>query len=104
MTAAPDSMTRIYPDTSEGALQYLRADCSLDLTSATARPDPQVLGVWLVDLHVADPQLGQEVEVLVYLAGYPDYRGGDARPYNDFECCCHDPDYQPSELLHCLGL
>jgi hypothetical protein len=104
MTAPPDSMTRIYPDTSEGALQYLRADCSLDLSRATARPDPQVYGVWLVDLHVTDPQLGQEVEVLVYLAGYPD-PCGDARPHNDFECGCHDPDAgEPNELLHCLGL
>jgi hypothetical protein len=100
--ATPDH-ERVHPDTADGALAYLRGDCSLDLSRATARPDPQVAGVWLVDLHVPDPQVGQEVQVLVYLRGYADPWGNN-REHNDFECCVHDPDYEPNELLHSLGL
>ena len=102
MTARPE---KTYPDTAKGAIAYLRADSSLDLTNATARPDPQVLGVWLVELHVDDPQIGQEVDAIVYLAGYPT-PWGDDRPHNDFECGCHYPDEtgEPNELLNCLGL
>lgn len=69
---------RKYPDTSAGALQYLKDDSKgLNLTGAKVFPDPVVHGVWGVDL--TDGR-----RVIVYLAGYPD-PWGESRKYNDFE-------------------
>ena len=94
----------IYPDTAKGAIQYLRDDSSLDLKGAKAIPDPWVYGVWKVILKVPKPEVGQEVEAIVYLAGYKDPMG-DTREMNDFECGCHYPDEpEQTELERCLGL
>jgi hypothetical protein len=42
-------MTKVdYPDTEAGAIQAMRDMSSYDMTSATAIPDPQIAGVWLV--------------------------------------------------------
>ena len=42
-------MTRVdYPDTEAGAIQAMRDMSSHDMTGATAIPDPQVPGTWLV--------------------------------------------------------
>ncbi len=37
-----------YPDTEAGAVQAMRDMSSHDMTGATAIPDPQIPGVWLV--------------------------------------------------------
>src|SRR5437899_12711790 len=66
-----------YPDTAEGAIAYLKKDSTLNLTGATARPDPSVRGVW----EVKTPK---GVRAIVYLAGHPD-PFGKLRPTNDFE-------------------
>jgi hypothetical protein len=93
-----------YPDTAEGALQYLRDDSSLDLDGATTQCDPWVEGVWKVILAVPEPEIGQEIEAIVYLGGYR-CPLGDVRATNDFECFCHDPEEEePTELERCLGL
>jgi len=85
MTApAPMPYDSQFHDTAQGAIAFLRADSTHDLTRATAIPDPEVAGVWLVDLHVPDPADHDAVEVIVYLKGYPD-PWGDLRAHNDFE-------------------
>ena len=99
-----DPMMKIYPDTIYGVEAMLAEHCTLDIKGATYQADPQVLGVWLITLDIEDPKVGQEVDIIVYLAGYPD-PWGDKREHNDFECGCHYPD-EPAqtELERALGL
>ena len=66
-----ESIHREYPDTAEGAIQALGDMSTHKLKGATATPDPQVDGVWLVKY----PQ-GQSI---VYL------KKGSEQPMNDFE-------------------
>ncbi len=69
-----------YPDTSAGAIHYLRDDSTLShLDSASAKPDPSVRGVWMV---VSDKAPWRRA--IVYLAGYRD-PFGTIRDHNDFE-------------------
>lgn len=71
-----------YDDTAKGAIKYLRDDSSLDLTNATAQPDPQVQGVW----KITTPNEPDVEFAVVYLAGYAD-PFGQVRDIDDFECC-----------------
>lgn len=76
--------TTVYPDTADGFLAMLNADSMLTLRRADCRvieADPQVAGVWRLEL--LKPQHGV-VEVIGYLAGYPD-PFGRTRTDNDFE-------------------
>lgn len=65
-----------YPDSAQGAVQALRDGTGAELEGATAIPDPQVEGVWLVT-H-------SEGRAVVYLPGYKN-PWGDVREYLDFE-------------------
>jgi len=69
-----------YQDSAAGAIQMLRdyADTKqVKLDGATARPDPQVQGVWEVKMKNGD-------RAIVYLAGYREPMG-NIRATNDFE-------------------
>lgn len=41
-------MSRTCPDTEDGAIRTLGSLSSHDMTGATAKPDPEVGGAWLV--------------------------------------------------------
>jgi hypothetical protein len=72
-----------YPDTLAGAISYLRAEGPMiGLALAIGRPDPQVQGVWEVNV----PRVGRVAarRHIVYLSGYPDPLG-KIRTENDFE-------------------
>jgi hypothetical protein len=71
-----------YPDTAKGAVAYLRADSTLDLTNAKAQPDPSVEGVW----KITTPNDVSVEFAIVYLCGYRD-PFGNVRELDDFECC-----------------
>lgn len=79
-----------YPDTADGALEYLKKDAVYDLSKACCFPDPAIEGVWLVRgavVHYENAPITEEVcDVIVYLAGYKD-PFGQLRTHNDFEQC-----------------
>src|SRR5208282_1833026 len=78
--AKPAPEQQRYQDSAAGAIQMLRdyADSrQVDLKGATARPDPQVQGVWEVKMKNGD-------RAVVYLAGYRE-PSGNIRATNDFE-------------------
>ena len=68
---------RMYSDTAEGALKLLRDLSTLNLTNATAKPDPSVEGVWQVTLQTG-------LRSVVYMGGYRD-PFGKVRQHDDFE-------------------
>ena len=72
-------ITHVYPDTRAGVLAYLEQahGTPQDLAQAIVWPDPEVRGVWKV-------RLVSGIEVIVYLAGYPD-PWGVLREHNDHE-------------------
>lgn len=69
-----------YPDTAHGAIEYLKNDSVLDLTNATAQPDPSVAGVW----KVTTPNDTNVKFAIVLLAGYRSAYG-TIRERDDFE-------------------
>lgn len=72
-----------YPDTLAGAVACLREESTLVLADEpTGQPDPQVEGVWLVNLD-EDANDGNNAAI-VYLGGYAD-PWGNLREDNDFE-------------------
>jgi hypothetical protein len=75
-----------YPDTREGAIEYLRDESTLDLSGEiTAKPDPSVQGVWRIVTQ-------DHMYATVYLAGYRE-SFGNIREHNDFEVSnCNCPD------------
>lgn len=81
-----------YPDTEEGAKQFLNDISTWDVSNAKAIPDPQVDGVWkLTGLVQKTRGAGRSFkgapvrgEAIVYLAGYKD-PFGRIRKENDFE-------------------
>ena len=74
---AIDSMTKTYPDTTEGVLAMLDANFEGDFTDCEFMRDPYVEGVWML----TNSHGGQ---CLAYLAGYVG-GGGGVRMYNDAE-------------------
>jgi len=72
-----------YRDSLKGAVQMLRDMSTLKLTETpTGRPDPQVDGVWQIDL---EPMWNDGSDcAIVYLMGYSD-PWGHPRETNDFE-------------------
>ena len=71
-----------YPDSQKGAIAALSNMSTWDVSQATAVPDPQVQGVWLVtNIFQNDGIKGQAI---VHLAGYKDSYG-NVRDMNDFE-------------------
>lgn len=73
---------KTFPDTEQGALEYLAYDSTLNLDGATATPDPSVAGVWMV--HLDEDLNDGENAAIVYLAGHKDV-WGRVRDMNDFE-------------------
>ncbi len=83
MVKLPECHNKIYPDSAEGAKEYLFADSSLKATENTiCIMDQQVYGVWMVT-HLID-HCGMKCDAIVYLAGYKQPLG-DLRERNDFE-------------------
>jgi len=72
--------SKVYPDTSQGAISMLIKESSINMTDSTARPDPFVCGVW----EVKHPNDDEGHRSIVYLAGYKDPRG-KIREHNDWE-------------------
>ena len=66
-----------YPDTGPGAIEALGDISSLSLEGATAKADPDAIGVWLVEAPSG-------ARAIVYLFGYGSPYGLASR-YNDFE-------------------
>jgi hypothetical protein len=90
---------KIYPDTKEGAIQFLNNCTIFTIKEGEAEPDPFVKGVWKVtwiEKRYTDiiamgeyrkvPVLKEiiEFQAIVYLKGYPD-PGGKIREWNDWE-------------------
>ena len=75
-------MTHVFPDTEEGAMAYLRAETEgeINMDICLVSPDPQVNGVWKVDV----PRDSVVEYCIVYLAGYM-MPNGVIRDTNDFE-------------------
>ena len=59
-------MNNTYPNTAEGALEYLLDYAMLDLKGATVEADPEMSGVWGVSLPFA---WKEENFAVVYLRG-----------------------------------
>ena len=73
-------MSKVYPDTSHGAISMLIEESTIDMTDSTAKPDPIVCGVW----EVKHPNDDEGHRSIVYLAGYKD-PWGKTREHNDWE-------------------
>jgi hypothetical protein len=89
----------IYPDTEEGAIQFLNNCTIFTIKEGKAEPDPVIKGVWkvtwiekiysdimAVEEHRKIPVLKEIIkfEAVVYLKGYPD-PNGSIREWNDWE-------------------
>lgn len=73
-----------YPDTRDGAKQFIENETVLIITdSTTYEPDPVVHGVWAV--RGLKDTFGT-VDALIEMAGYPG-PFGVVRKTNDFEVC-----------------
>ena len=83
MTQEVDSWDKVYPDTLKGAIAFLAAESTLDLSNATGYPDPEVEGVWMVE-HPGQEHEPEAVASIVYLKGYDDPWGNE-RKENDWE-------------------
>lgn len=78
-----------YPDTADGARQYLKDESSFDpklIDSADIIKDTLYDGVWCL-IGIADAIDGPDL--VVYLAGYEGHEG--IRAENDFEECGYLP-------------
>ena len=74
-----------FPDTANGAIDYLKKNATIEMKGAKAFADPQVDGVWKVT-HPHDEKYEYSI---VYLKGYREPLG-NIRRENDFESIYRD--------------
>ena len=65
------SNDKMYPNTGDGALSFLKENTDIDLSGAIVSPDHRLSGVWLVE-HRNDKMSDMSV---VYLKNHKDYNG-----------------------------
>jgi len=71
---------KIYPDSSIGALSFLKDVSNINLNDAVASSDFKTKGVWLIEHR---KNIGADMSI-VYLRGYSD-KPGSIREQNRFE-------------------